>query len=57
MSTLQMHAPRLPKLKLVSLRPVLARIAAVLKTTYEVFTEAQIQAHEARQRYPYLNGR
>lgn len=55
MSTLQVHAPRLPKP--ISLRPVLARIAAVLKTTYEVFVEAQIQAHQARQRYPYLNGR
>jgi len=55
MSTLQVHAPRLPKT--VSLRPLLVRIAAILKTTYEVFVEAQIQAHEARRRYPYLTGR
>jgi hypothetical protein len=52
MSTLQVHAPRLPKL--VSPRLVIARVGAFLKTAYEIFTEAQIQAHEARQRYPYL---
>jgi hypothetical protein len=55
MSTLQVHAPRLPKL--VSPRVVIARIGAFLKTAYEIFTEAQIQAHEARQRYPYLTNR
>lgn len=55
MSTLQVHAPRLPKL--VWPRAFFARVATVLKTAYEVFTEAQVQAHEARRRYPYLNGR
>jgi hypothetical protein len=55
MSTLQVHAPRLPKL--VSPRVVIARVGAFLKTAYEIFTEAQIQAHDARQRYPYLTNR
>jgi hypothetical protein len=55
MSTLRVHAPRLPKL--TWLRAIFARIAAALTAAYEAFTEAQIQAHEARRRYPYLNGR
>jgi len=55
MSTLQVHAPRLPKL--ASPHAVFARIAGFLKTLGEVFNEAQRQAHEVRRRYPYVTFR
>jgi hypothetical protein len=55
MSTVQVHAARLPKP--VWPHAVFGRVTAFLKAAYEIFTEAQIQAHEARRRYPYLNSR
>ncbi len=52
MSTLAVRAPRPAKLWL-PLRGF-ARIGSVLLTVVEVFGEAQRQADEAKQRYPFM---
>jgi hypothetical protein len=52
MSTLVVRAPHAPKVWL-PLSSSFARIAAVVLTVIDVFSEAQRQAHEAQQRYPF----
>jgi len=52
MSTLVVRAPHAPKLWL-PLRGF-ARVASVLLMVLDVFTEAQRQAYEAKQRYPFM---
>lgn len=51
--SIQAETTRLPKR--LSLRAVFARIVGFLGAVYDAFTEAQIKAHEARRRYPYMN--
>ena len=53
MSTLEMRASHLPKSQ--SLFGGFARVAFFLRDLLDVFTEAQRQAHEAEQRYPFTS--
>jgi hypothetical protein len=53
MSTLVVRAPQAAKLW--SPLRGLARIASGLLTVLEVFSEAQRQAYEAKQRYPFMS--
>jgi len=52
MSTLVVRAPHAPKLWL-PLRGF-ARLGSIVLTLFEVLTEAQRQADEAKQRYPLM---
>jgi hypothetical protein len=51
-STLVVRAPHAPKAWLL-LRSSFARIASIVLTVIDVFTEAQRQVYEAQQRYPF----
>lgn len=51
--SIQAETRRLPRR--LSFRAVVAGIVGFLVAVYEAFTEAQIKAHEARRRYPYMN--
>lgn len=51
MSTLEIRAPHAPKAWLQ--RGAFARVASVLLTVIDVFSEAQKQAHEAQRRYSF----
>ena len=53
MSTLAVRAPSAPRLW--SPLRGLARIASVFMIVLEVFSEAQSQAYEAKQRYPFVS--
>jgi hypothetical protein len=52
MSTLVIRAPHAPK-ALLPQDGFFARIGIVVLTVIDVFAEAQRQAHDAQQRYPF----
>lgn len=51
MSTLPIHAPRVPSVNV----PGFARVAAYVMTVIDVFTEAQALAAAAHRRYPFAD--
>jgi hypothetical protein len=52
MSTLAIRAPHAPK-ALLQLSGFFGRIGTVVLAVIDVFAEAQRQAHDAQQRYPF----
>ncbi|HUI14249.1 MAG TPA: hypothetical protein VL048_12355 [Xanthobacteraceae bacterium] len=53
MTTFPLRASDLPNVQFV--RPVFARVGAVLAAAIDVFAEAELQASAAQKRYPFAS--